>query len=75
VPGGGIAPDRSRWIACRQQFLFPVKVLSRLFRAKFIAYLHTAFRAGKLGCHGELKSLGETSNFAKWLKRLAATEW
>jgi hypothetical protein len=35
VPGGGIAPDRSRWIACRRQFLLPVKVLSRLFRAKF----------------------------------------
>jgi Putative transposase len=75
VPGGGIAPDRKRWIACRQQFLFPVKVLSRLFRAKFIAYLHTAFRAGKLGFHGELKSLGEKRSFAAWLKRLVATEW
>jgi hypothetical protein len=75
VPGGGIAPDRNRWIACRRQFLFPVKVLSRLFRAKFVAYLKTAFREGKLGCHGELQSLGETWNFAEWLKRLAATEW
>jgi Putative transposase/Transposase zinc-binding domain len=75
VPGGGLAPDRSRWIACRRQFLFPVKVLSRLFRAKFIAYLHTAFRAGKLGFHGELKSLGEKRSFAQWLKRLTATEW
>jgi hypothetical protein len=37
VPGGGIPPDHSRWISCRRQFLFPVKVLSRLFRAKFIA--------------------------------------
>jgi Putative transposase/Transposase zinc-binding domain len=75
VPGGGIAPDRSRWIACRRQFLFPVKVLSRLFRTKFIAYLQTAFRAGKLGFHGELKSLGEKRSFAQWLKRLTATEW
>jgi hypothetical protein len=75
VPGGGLAPDRSRGIACRRQFRLPVKVLSRLFRAKFIAYLSTAFREGKLGCHGELKSLGEKRNFAQWLKRLAATEW
>ena len=67
VPGGGIAPDRSRWIACRQQFFFPVKVLSRLFRAKFIAYLKTAFRAGKLSFHGELKSLGNKRNFSGWL--------
>ena len=75
VPGGGLAPDRSRWIACRRQFLLPVKLLSRLFWAKFIAYLQTAFRAGKLGFHGELKSLGEKLSFAQWLKRLTATEW
>jgi len=75
VPGGGIAPDQSRWIACRRQFLFPVKVLSRLFRAKFVAYLQTAFRDGKLGFHGELKSLGEKRNFVEWLKRVAGTEW
>ena len=75
VPGGGIAPDQSRWISCRRQFLFPVKVLSRLFRAKFVAYLKTAFRDGKLGFHGELKSLGEKRNFVEWLKRVARTEW
>jgi putative transposase len=50
-------------------------VLSRVFRGKFIAYLRTAFRDGKLGFHGELKSLGEKRNFVKWLKRLAETEW
>jgi Transposase zinc-binding domain/Putative transposase len=59
VPGGGIAPDQRRWISCRRQFLFPVKVLSRLFRAKFVAYLKAAFREGELGFHGQLKSLGE----------------
>jgi putative transposase/transposase-like zinc-binding protein len=75
VPGGGIARDQRRWISCRRQFLFPVKVLSRLFRGKFIAYVRAAFRDGKLGFYGELKSLGEKRNFDKWLKRLAATEW
>jgi hypothetical protein len=43
VPGGGIAPDRLRWIACRRQFLLPVKVLSRLFRAKFGRLLAPSF--------------------------------
>ena len=75
VPGGGIALDQSRWISCRRQFLFPVKVLSRLFRAKFVAYLKTAFRDGKLGIHGELKSLSERRNFVEWLSRVAGTEW
>ena len=75
VPGGGIALDQRRWISCRRQFLFPVKVLSRLFRAKFVAYLKTAFRDGKLGFHGELKSLSQRRNFVEWLSPVAGTEW
>jgi hypothetical protein len=63
-----------RWISCRRQFLFPVKVLSRLFRAKLVAYLKTAFRQGALGFHGELKSMGDQRNFVGWLTRVAATE-
>ena len=39
VPGGGLAPDHSRWIASRSSFLLPVKVLSRVFRGKFRAGL------------------------------------
>ncbi len=52
----------------RRQFLFPVKVLSRVFRANLIAYLKTAFRDGKLGFHGELKCLGEKRKFIEWVK-------
>src|SRR5438128_2660067 len=75
VPGGGIAPDQCRWISCRRQFLFPVKVLSRLFRAKFVAYLKNAFQQGELGFHGKLKVLGEGQQFITWLKRSAQSEW
>jgi Putative transposase len=52
-----------------------VRVLSRLFRAKFLAYLKAAFRDGRLGFYGELKSLGEKRNFIEWLSRVAGTEW
>ena len=37
VPGGGLSPDGSRWIACRPGFFLPVRVLSRVFRGKFLA--------------------------------------
>jgi hypothetical protein len=74
-PAGGIARNQRRWISCRRQFLFPVKVLSRVFRGKFIAYLKTAFRDGELGFHGELKCLGENRKFIEWLNRAAGTEW
>jgi hypothetical protein len=75
VPGGGIASDRSRWISCRQQFLFPVKVLSRLFRGKFVAYLKHAFHQGALGFHGKLEPLEKEKNFITWLNEITRSEW
>ena len=75
VPGGGIAPDRSRWIACRRQFLLPVKVLSRLFRAKFAQYLRRAFDHAELSFHGQLEPLAQKHNFITWLNRIVRSEW
>ncbi len=75
VPGGGIAPDRSRWIACRPQFLLPVKVLSRLFRAKFANYLRRAFDHIELSFHGKLQLLAQKQNFVTWLNRIVQSEW
>jgi hypothetical protein len=75
VPGGGIALDHSRWISCRQHFLLPVKVLSRLFRAKFASYLKRAFQQGKLRFHGKLEPLGKKQNFFTWLDETTRSEW
>jgi len=46
VPGGGPAPDHSRWIACRPDFFLPVRVPSRLFRRLFLERLRRAFETG-----------------------------
>lgn len=47
VPGGGLSPD-GKWIPCRAGFFLPVRVLSRVFRGKFIDLLKRARAAGKL---------------------------
>jgi Putative transposase/Transposase zinc-binding domain len=39
VPGGGLSPDGSGWIACKAGFFLPVRVLSKVFRGKFIDLL------------------------------------
>jgi hypothetical protein len=44
VPGGGLSPDGSRWVSCRPGFFLPVRVLSRVFRGKFIDALRRAHR-------------------------------
>lgn len=36
VPGGGLSPEEDKWVACRPGFFLPVRVLSRLFRRRFI---------------------------------------
>ena len=44
VPGGGIAPDGTRWISSRPAFLLPVRVLGKLFRRLFLTRLIAAAR-------------------------------
>jgi hypothetical protein len=75
VPGGGLTSDGSRWIACRPGFFLPVRVLSRVFRGKFLALLGTAYDRGKLSFHGTLRALADTGEFRRRLLASARTEW
>ena len=75
VPGGGISPDGSRWVACRPGFFLPVKVLSRRFRKLYLRYLQQAYAAGKLQFHGEFAPLSDPWNFARYLAPLRKMEW
>jgi hypothetical protein len=75
VPGGGIALDGSRWVRCLPGFFMPVRLLSRLFRGKFLAQLKAAHRRGELTCQGQLQSLNSPTAFNAWLSPLYAKEW
>jgi hypothetical protein len=75
VPGGGLSPDRSRWIRTGETFLLPVAVLRRLYRGKFLAYLAEAFRAGKLRFAGATAPLADRSRFATWLREQRRKDW
>jgi hypothetical protein len=48
VSGGGLDPDVQRWTASSRKFLFPVPVLSRLFRGKFLHGLARLHVQGKI---------------------------
>src|SRR3954447_25830614 len=75
VPGGGISPDNSRWIACRKSFFLPVEVLSSFFRRRFLIRLRKAFRKGKLHFHGELESLAEPAAFESLCTKAGEVDW
>jgi Putative transposase/Transposase zinc-binding domain len=75
VPGGGISPDGSRWIACRKSFFLPVRVLSRLFRKKFMHSLRATFGKGDLRLAGELHGLAEPAAFHSLCQQAVRNEW
>jgi Putative transposase/Transposase zinc-binding domain len=74
--GGGLACNargevekEPRWRACRPGFFLPVRVLSRLFRGKFLAWLRQAFDAG------QLSGWSDTAAFTHWLTPLYGSDW
>ena len=75
VPGGGLSPDGTRWIACRSGFFVPVKVLSRLFRRLFLEGLARLHKAGKLVFFGDLAGLADPVTFETLLAPLRRTDW
>ena len=75
VPGGGLSPDGSRWIACRPGFFLPVRVLSRLFRRLFLDRLAALHKAGRLAFFGEQAGLADREAFTAHLTPLRKAEW
>jgi len=76
VTGGGLSCNAQgvvdatpRWVACRPGFFLPVRVLSRVFRGKYLAGLRQAFD------HGKLPGWPTADAFTQWLASLAAREW
>jgi hypothetical protein len=82
VTGGGLSCDAQgrldavpRWVSCRPGFFLPVRILSRVFRGKFLARLRRWHSAGQLSFPGSLAPLLQPAAFAAWLAKVQATEW
>ena len=74
VPAGGLSGDGT-WRACRPGFFLPVRVLSRLFRGKFLAGLGDALGEGRLELHGSLARYRGSAAFNRLLHQSRQTEW
>jgi hypothetical protein len=75
VPGGGLSPDHAQWVPSRSHFFLPVKVLSRVFRGKFVTGLRRVFRQKKLNFHGACLPLSNQKVFATFLRTLFREDW
>jgi hypothetical protein len=75
VPGGGLSPDGSRWIACRPRYFLTVEVLSALFRRLFLQMLVAAHHAGRLQFFGDHARLADKAAFKAYLRPLRQIDW
>jgi len=75
IPAGGLSPDESRWIRSTTSFFVPVRVLSKVFRGKFVSGLKRLFRSHKLSFHGSLSSLADSKQFRRFLRQLFRKDW
>jgi hypothetical protein len=75
VPGGGLSPDGSRWIASRPSFFLSVRVLSRLFRRLVLTMLSAAHKEGRLNFFNTHAALASQKAFAAFLAPLRRQEW
>lgn len=76
IPAGGLAPDRSSWISTRRpNFLLPVRVLSKVFRGKFLEALEKAFRNGELTFCGNVQHFAHLQRFQRLLDQLSRKKW
>jgi len=75
VTGGGLSLDGDRWVSCRKRFFIPVRVMSALFRGKFLSYLKSTFESGDLIFPGGIVHLRESHVFERFRKQLYHKKW
>jgi hypothetical protein len=75
VPGGGIAPDGTRWISSRPAFLLPVRVLGSLCRRLFLTRLMALHQSGKLAFFGHLAQLADRRALLRHLSPVRKKRW
>lgn len=75
VPAGAWSFDRKRWVAAPQKFLFPVKALSVVFRAKLLDALKNCFDHNNLLFVGQIEPWAEAESFGALLNGLKKKPW
>lgn len=76
MPGGALSPDKSEWLSLsRNDFLFPVPALSKVFQGKFMEALRRAFAQGEIYFPPHIAHLAEPGNFPALIDTLYRKKW
>lgn len=72
VTGGGLSLDGTAWNAAHRSFLFPVKAMSTVFRAKMLAALRRQYHRGRFDGFDDFH---DPEGFARLSSSLAKLKW
>jgi hypothetical protein len=75
VSGGGVSLNGQRWIGRSPKWLWPVRALAEVFRAKFRDGLKELFAQGQLQFPRGEAHLADPVLFARWLRRACRQKW
>ena len=75
IPAGALSFDHSRWMAARDNFLFHVQALGRVFRGKFLEGLQQAFLHSHLQFPGQTASQASPTGFSCLIQALRKKDW
>jgi hypothetical protein len=75
VTGGGLSSDGGRWVSCRKGFFIPVRVMSALFKGKFLDLLKKCFQSDKLVFPDRISYLKVSKDFERFRRQLYHKKW
>jgi hypothetical protein len=75
IPAGGFSADYTGWVHPKYPFFLPVKVLSRVFRGKFVDALKRAHRKKKVQFSRADAAREQPKQFLKFLRTLFRQDW
>jgi hypothetical protein len=75
VTGGGLSSDGGRWVSCCKGFFIPVRVISALFRGKFLDLLKRCFKSDDLIFSGRIHHLKQSKDFEIFRNQLYHKKW
>lgn len=75
VTAGGVSDRSGKWVNSKKKFFIPVRVLSAVFKGKFLAKLKESYYNGELKLVGSIENLKKENNFKDLLNTVYDKKW
>ncbi len=75
VPGGGLSANTQKWIHSKKKYLMPVKIMSAVFKGKFMEFFKKAYEDHILKFPGEISDYSDRRKFKYLLDSLYSKNW